>query len=157
MNNHVKAGLLVMLAWNVVVALLWDSYLVATNQSVEYFIDEGTGGFITVAFLTAWSLIWYGIGCHYHKEYTLKKEAYIKMYSFGRLESEVAREFQTAYLSKYSKMLSRVFFVFVLAFVALHAATDLFTVKCLAELGVLMALSIVFYAYYKRHSMGVAL
>lgn len=157
MNNHVKAGLLVMLAWNVIVALLWGSYLVATNQSVEYFIDEDTGGFITAAFLTAWSLIWYGIGCHYHKEYTLKKEAYIKMFSFGRSEKEVAREFQTAYLSKYSKMLSRVFFVFVLAFVALHAATDLLTVRCLAELGVLMALSIVFYAYYKRHSMGVAL
>lgn len=80
MNKHVKAGLLVMLAWNVVVALLWGSYLVATNQSVEYFIDEGTGGFISAAFLTAWSLIWYVIGCHYHKEYTLKKEAYIKMF-----------------------------------------------------------------------------
>lgn len=149
MNNHVKAGLVTMSAWILFCVVVCGLYLYSKGYSVDYFIDEETGGLISSAFFTGWAAIWYGIGYHFHKEYTLKKKTYEKMYGEGI--TDFSHKFDTLYFSDKAYMLAKVFFVFVFAFVAVHS-DNLLTARNLIILGILMALSIVCYAYYKANN-----
>lgn len=79
MKDNRKYGLLVMSAWLVFAVSLISGYAAYHDVPVlEYFLDEETGGFISVCLFTAWALIWYFVGSHARKEYVARLEVCLR-------------------------------------------------------------------------------
>ena len=79
-RSCVLYGILTMGAWLVFLVVLFGLYLIAEGYPVTYFVDEETGGLISLAFFVAWAAIWYGIGAHYRRVYLVRKDIMRKMY-----------------------------------------------------------------------------
>lgn len=151
MDRHVKTGILFMSMWVLFIVLLFGIYMYITDTPFSYFLDEETGGFISAGFFLAWALIWYGIGRHFSRDYEIKKNIFINNCQGvdGRIASEA---FRKSYFSKTSRMLSIVFFVSVPFYVAANVK-DTVTLKNAIYIGILMAFSIIFYAYNKKNNI----
>ena len=74
-HSNILYGILAMVAWIVFLAALFGSYLLANGYSIDYFLDEETGGWLALLFFAAWAAIWYAIGSHYRKVCLAQKEA----------------------------------------------------------------------------------
>lgn len=136
-----------MFMWILFVIVICSVYLLCTHQSVDYFKDEDSGWIIPLIFFVAWAAIWYGIGYHSHKSYMMDKNAYIAAHKKDKYES-ASKEFKRSYLSRQSKMLSRVFFCSIPFYVALNI-DDLISFKNVVIIVALMLISILLYRYYK--------
>lgn len=74
-HSNVLYGILAMVAWIAFLAALFGSYLLANGYPADYFLDEETGGWLSLLFFAAWAAIWYAIGSHYRKVFLAQKEA----------------------------------------------------------------------------------
>ena len=154
MDTH-KNGLLSMSMWFLFLILLFGSYMYITDSPFGSLADEETGGFISAFFFLAWALIWFGIGRHYSMVYAAQKQVFIKKHP-GIERSIVAKAFKRACFSKVAQVLSKVFFVAVPFYVAANVR-DMPSLKDCVFIGVLMIVSIVLYAYYKRNKTSATL
>lgn len=109
MNDNHKYGLTAMVIWLIFSTSIILGYAEYHNMSFfEYFLDEETGGFISVTMFAAWAAIWYALGFNARKKYVKSINAYIKEYP--SIEEETLRKmFKHEYLAKNSKILSRIF------------------------------------------------
>ena len=151
MDKHVKNGLISMVCWILFLVVTLGTYSYVQDAPLKGLLDKETGGFISLAFFVLWALIWFAIGQHYSRDYEQKKEAYRKQYP-SVSESQLAKAFRDEYSSGIAKMLSGVFFIFVLAYVAANVREEVTTRNCI-YIGLLMALSIITYWYYKAHQL----
>ena len=151
MDKHVKNGLISMMCWILFLVVTFGTYSYVQDAPLKGLLDKETGGFISLAFFVLWALIWFAIGQHYSRDYEQKKEAYRKQYP-SVSESQLAKAFRDEYSSGIAKMLSGVFFISVLAYVAANVREEVTTRNCI-HIGVLMALSIITYWYYKAHQL----
>lgn len=135
--------------WILFLVVLFGSYMIFTDSPFSDLLDEETGGFISGAFFLAWALIWFAIGKHYSRDYELKKQAFIKKYE--AIDGNIVRSmFKKAYFSDIAHMLSRVFFIAVLFYVAANVK-DTVTLRNCIYIGILMIISIALYGYYKKN------
>lgn len=149
MDRHIKNGMLSMGVWILFLVVLFGSYMIFTDSPFSDLLDEETGGFISGAFFLAWALIWFAIGKHYSRDYELKKQAFIKKYE--AIDGNIVRSmFKKAYFSDIAHMLSRVFFIAVLFYVAANVK-DTVTLRNCIYIGILMIISIALYGYYKKN------
>lgn len=149
MDKHVKNGIISMSIWILFIIILFGSYLYITEKNFSYFLDEETGGFISVAFFIGWALIWFAIGRHYSREYEIKKQFFIKEHQGIKIE-QLEKIFKKIYFSDIARMLSIVFFVFVPFYVAANIK-DTPRIKDYIFIGVFMVISIFSYTYYKKN------
>lgn len=150
MNIHTKNGILFMLCWILFLIVIYVSYSYTLGAQLSGLLDKETGGFVSFAFFIVWALMWFGIGRHYSYDYTTKKAAYYKQNPSSD-DRVVAKAFRNEYTSKIAKMLSGVFFMAVLAYVAANVHEEVTLRNCI-YIGVLMVLSIAMYRYYKTHN-----
>lgn len=156
MNKHIKNGIISMIAWMLFLVILFGSYLYLTNSPFSYFVDEETGGFISSAFFLGWALIWFGIGRHYSIDYEAKKQVFIESHE-GIDRDIIDKAFRKAYFSSGAKVLAIVCFISVPCYVAANGKGEP-TLKDCILIGILMLVSIILYAYYKRNrAAGVTL
>ena len=148
-DKHTKNGLISMMCWILFLVGTFGTYSYLQDAPLKGLLDTDTGGFISLAFFVGWALIWFAIGRHYSRDYEQKKEAYRKQYP-SVSESQLAKAFRDEYSSGIAKMLSGVFFISVLAYVAANVREEVTTRNCI-YIGLLMALSIITYWYYKAH------
>ena len=152
MDRHIKNGIISMSIWIIFLVILFGSYLYLTDNPFSIFIDKETGGFISASFFLVWALIWFAIGRHYSIDYELKKQVFLQKYQ--EIDPMfVCKAFKKAYFSNIARMLSTVFFVSVPFYVAANVR-DSVTLKNCIFIGILMALSIIFYIYYKRNNVN---
>ena len=150
-DKHTKNGLISMMCWILFLVGTFGTYSYLQDAPLKGLLDTDTSGFISLAFFVGWALIWFAIGRHYSRDYEQKKEAYRKQYP-SVSESQLAKAFRDEYSSGIAKMLSGVFFIFVLAYVAANVREEVTTRNCI-YIGLLMALSIITYWYYKAHQL----
>lgn len=74
-HSNVLYGILAMAAWIAFLAVLFGSYLLANGYSIDYFLDEETGGWLSLLFFAVWAAIWYAIGSHYRKVFLAQRKA----------------------------------------------------------------------------------
>ena len=151
MDKHQKNGLIFMMCLILFLVVTFGTYSYVQDALLKGLLDKETGGFISLAFFVVWALIWFVIGRHYSRYYEQKKEAYRKQYP-SVSESQLAKTFRDEYSFGIAKILSGVFFLSVLAYVAANVREDVTTRNCI-YIGVLMALSIITYWYYKAHQL----
>ena len=92
MKTHVKCGLLTALGWNILLFIAFYIRAMMKGVSIDYFFDDGIGGWGIMALLIIWSLIWYAIGAHIRKEFLTQKEQYRIMFPLlekGSLQSGI--------------------------------------------------------------------
>ncbi|WP_373804045.1 hypothetical protein [Bacteroides heparinolyticus] len=73
-KDFIKYGLWTMIVWNLFIVLLAIIGASINNRSYASFFDDGMNGIGISLFLVAWSLIWFGIGYYFRKDFILKKE-----------------------------------------------------------------------------------
>lgn len=139
-----------MICWMLFLVVSYGFYSYVQRAPLSGLLDKETGGLISLTFFIGWSLVWFCIGRHYSYDYTAKKDAFYTRYP-SLNDKVVAKAFLYEYTSKIAKMLSRVFFISVLAYVAANVHGDVSLRNCI-YIGVLMALSILMYWYYKTHN-----
>ncbi|MGI6794718.1 hypothetical protein ACMYZ5_10495 [Bacteroides sp. KG68] len=107
-KDFIKYGFWTMVLWNLFVVLLAIIGASINNRSYASFFDDGMNGIGMSLFLVAWSLIWFGIGYCFRKDFILKKK-YYKEQAKSLDDKEFDKEFKSYYVAKYAKMLTIVF------------------------------------------------
>lgn len=97
-----------MIGWNVFVVLLAVVSATVNNRSYASFFDDGAHGIVISLFLVAWSLIAFGIGRHFRKDFLLKREFYREQ--APELDEAIFdKAFKAHYTAKNAKMLAILF------------------------------------------------
>ncbi|RRD88608.1 hypothetical protein EII33_11915 [Bacteroides heparinolyticus] len=97
-----------MIVWNLFIVLLAIIGASINNRSYASFFDDGMNGIGISLFLVAWSLIWFGIGYYFRKDFILKKN-YYKEQAKSLGDNDFEKEFKSYYVAKYAKMFTIVF------------------------------------------------
>ncbi|MDO4164565.1 MAG: hypothetical protein Q4D56_09295 [Bacteroides sp.] len=151
MKSHIKYGIATFVGWNIALLLGLIIRSRMKGVSISYFFDDGTGGVAISIFLVAWSLIWFGIGCHARKSFLAKKNMYAEM--FPTLDKKSLEEaFRRHYFSKQAKMFTIVFATAIPWYVIGYVEKPL-AYKDFIVIGPLMALSILCFFLYKKYSL----
>ena len=111
------------------------------------FIDEETGGFISLCFFCLWALIWFCIGKHVSNDFTLKKKMYKQKFPL-LTDVSLNKIFMEIYTAKIAKTLSYVFFYSILFYAAANIKNSI-TLKNCIYIGILMFASIMLRYYSK--------
>ncbi|MCH5310942.1 MAG: hypothetical protein J1E57_03155 [Prevotella sp.] len=150
MNKHTKRGLISMMCWILFLAALYGSYSYRHRALLTGLLDKETGGVISFVFFIGWALIWFSIGKYYSYDYTTKKEEFHIQHP--SLDAKIAtKAFKYEYTSKIAKILSKLFFISVFAYTAINIHDDITQENCI-YIGILMAMSVLTYWYYKVNS-----
>lgn len=139
-----------MFSWISFLVILYGAYSFITNKPLDMFLDEETGGFISLGFFTLWAFIWFCIGKHMSKDFAIKKSFFKQKYPLLKTE-ELNRAFTALYKAKIAKSISFVFFCAVPFYLAANVKGAI-TLKNTIYCGCFMIISIVLFLYSKSVS-----
>lgn len=152
-HSNILYGILAMIAWIAFLAVLFGSYLLANGYSADYFIDEETGGWLSLLFFTIWAAAWYRIGAHYRKVFLAQKEAMKE--AFPKLDDKtISKCIMQEDTVKAARTLAIVFGTAVPWYAVANVRSEV-TTRNAVYIGILMTLTLACAWYYHAHKSKV--